>query len=39
VDAAEASAELPEGDPRRAAVQAFVADPIGVLSVVLPAGM
>lgn len=39
VDGAAASAELPEGDPRRAAVQAFVSDPIGVLSVALPQGM
>lgn len=36
VNAAQASAELPPGDPRVAAVQAFVSDPIGVLRVTLP---
>jgi hypothetical protein len=37
VDAAQASAQLPVGDPRRAAVQAFTDDPIGILHVALPA--
>jgi hypothetical protein len=33
IDAAQASAGLPPGDPRRAAAEAFSVDPIGVLGV------
>jgi hypothetical protein len=33
---AEAAAALPPGNPQRAAVQAFIADPIGILEVTLP---
>jgi hypothetical protein len=36
IDAAQASSDLPPGDPRIAAVEAFGSDPIGVLRVALP---